>query len=79
MVLPTIKEMVTDNKRVKFSFYQDGKLWYKAENGFEFPVPANDTGSGCFLNEDKALFFMRWMRMHLEYLSDALKEADLTS
>lgn len=74
MKLPTIKEMVSGNQRVQFSFYQDGKLWYKAANGFEFPVPVDDTGNGCFLAEDKALFFMRWMRKHLAYLQAAMAE-----
>ena len=60
-----LKEMVTGDKRVTFVKYKLGELWYKAENGFEFPVPINDTGEAEFSASDKALLFMRWIRRHL--------------
>ena len=41
-----VKDMVKDNKKVKFVQYQKGSLLYKTECGFEFPVPADDTGEG---------------------------------
>lgn len=74
MKLPTVKELVENNKRVYFQFYQDGTLWYKTESGFEFPVPCSDTGTGIFKVEDKALLFMRWIRKHIKYLEDSLKQ-----
>ena len=66
-----IKEMVTGDKKVKFLFYKDNELWYQTENGFEFPVPIDDTAGATFLPEDKALVFMRWIRRHLKYLEDS--------
>lgn len=61
-----IKEMVRNNKKVTFIFYRQKELWYKTECGFEFPVPIDDTGNGVFLNEDKAMLFMRYIRKQLE-------------
>ena len=56
-----IKDMVKNNKKVTFSRYRKGNLYYKTECGFEFPVPISDTGDGEFLSEDKALTYMRWI------------------
>ena len=61
-----IKDMVRNNKKVMFIFYRQKELWYKTECGFEFPVPIDDTGNGVFLNEDKAMMFMRYIRKHIE-------------
>jgi len=71
-----IKEMVKDGKRVKFSCYKQGELWYVTETGFEFPVPIADTGDGIFLAEDKAMLFMRYIRKHLATINEARVEQD---
>lgn len=65
----SIKDMVRDGKKVKFLLYKQKELWYATECGFEFPVPVEDTGDGVFLNEDKAILFMRYIRRHVDYLS----------
>ena len=59
-----IKEMVK-NKKVFFVKYRKGELIYSTEDGFEFPVPIEDAGDGVFLAEDKAITFMRYIRMHI--------------
>lgn len=64
----SIKDMVI-NKQVYFSFYKDRTLWYETESGFQFPVPIDDVGNGVFLKEDKALYFMRWIRKHVENIA----------
>ena len=69
-----LKEMVTDNKKVRFLFYRENELWYTTETGFEFPVPIYDIGNAIFLAEDKALLFMRYIRKHIAYLEKAHKE-----
>lgn len=66
-----IKEMVKDNKKVKFIKYQKNELWYITENGFEFPVPISDTGDAEFVSEDKALLFMRWINKHIAFIQDS--------
>lgn len=33
---------------------------------FQFPVPLNDIGTATLKSEDKAIYFMRWIRRHLE-------------
>ena len=61
----TLKEIVKD-KKVRFKLYRDGELWYETEDGFEFPVPISDTGTGIFHAEAKAIQYMRWIRKHLQ-------------
>jgi len=47
--MKSIKEMVKDNKRVRFTFFRDRQLFYQTECGFEFPVPIDDIGNATFL------------------------------
>ena len=65
-----LKDMVTDNKKVRFTFYRQGELFYETECGFEFPVPISDTGNGVFRNEDKAILFMRYIRKHIANIEE---------
>ncbi len=70
----TLKEMVVNNQKVRFRYYRDGELWYTTECGFEFPVPVNDTGTGVFHAEDRAILFMRWLRRQLAVIEEAREE-----
>jgi hypothetical protein len=72
--MQSIKDMVKDNKKVRFTFYRDGKLFYQTECGFEFPVPIDDIGNATFLAEDKAILFMRYIRKHLKTIEEAQAE-----
>lgn len=65
-----LKEMVSNNKQVTFEYYKSGELWYKTECGFIFPVPIEDTGDGKFLNQDKAMFFMRYIRKYIDKINE---------
>lgn len=67
----TIKDRVASGKVVTFSHYQQGELWYICEDGFEFPVPIDDTGDAKFKPDDKAMFFMRWIRKHMQLIEKA--------
>jgi hypothetical protein len=67
----TLKEMIVNNQKVKFSFYRDNQLWYETECGFRFPVPISDTGTATFLAEDRAILFMRYIRKQMIALDDA--------
>ena len=60
----TLKEIVKDN-RVNFSHYRAGHLYYQVVvdgNKYCFPVPLTDIGDATFLNEDKAIVMMRYVR-----------------
>ena len=70
----TIKEMVSNGQKVKFSHYRHKELWYITECGFEFPVPIEDIGDATFAAEDKAMLFMRYIRKHMEMLTQAKQE-----
>ena len=70
-VMRTLKEMVVNNQKVRFSFYRDGQLWYETECGFRFPVPIEDAGTATFLAEDRAILFMRYIRKQFAAMEDA--------
>ncbi|ACK77999.1 hypothetical protein RU820_05600 [Acidithiobacillus ferrooxidans] len=72
----TIKDMVKDGKKVRFTHFKENTLWYETECGFSFPVPVEDTGTATFLPEDKAMLFMRYIRKHIAFLEDAKTEQD---
>jgi hypothetical protein len=73
--MQTLKELVK-GKKVKFRFYRDGELWYGTDDGFEFPVPVTDTGTGVFKAEDGAIQYMRWIRKHLAVVSEWERERE---
>jgi hypothetical protein len=62
----TIKEMVSNDKKVRFMFYRDQALHYQTEDGFVFPVPIHDAGSATFGAQEKAMLMMRYIRKHIE-------------
>lgn len=66
-----LKTMVQNNKKVRFIYFRDHKLWYTTECGFEFPVPIEDIGTATFNAEDKAILFMRYIRKHFKMLESA--------
>lgn len=67
-----LKEMVSNNRKVKFLFYKQKELWYETESGFKFPVPIEDAGDGVFLSEDKAILFMRYIRKQIDAINTEL-------
>jgi hypothetical protein len=78
MKLPKLTDVVGADKTVKFVFYRDKELWYRGEGNFEFPVSLEDAGTATFKAEDKSVYFMRWIRKHLEYLQKSL-ESEMSS
>jgi hypothetical protein len=82
-----IKQLVKSTNQVQFLRYFDGALWYAvvepdlnsddgwSANLFEFPVPIADIGNATFYAHDKATFFMRYIRQHLDMLETARKES----
>lgn len=65
----SITEMVK-NKKVRFKYYRENKLYYETECGFVFPVEIEDTGTASFLAEDKAILFMRWIGKAVKEIKD---------
>ncbi len=59
-----------DSLPVSFSRYRAGHLYYncfnKNKNGFEFPVPIEDTQGATFFAEHKAIEMMRYIRKAME-------------
>lgn len=75
MNLNLLKERVK-NAKVEFVKYFDSSLWYKTEDGFEFPVPVSDVGTATFLRTDNAMLFMCYIRKHMELIEVAKNEQE---
>jgi hypothetical protein len=56
----SLKDHVTG--KAHFTHFRDGQLWYVTDSHFEFPVPVSDTDGATFARDDKAMFFMRWIK-----------------
>ena len=69
--IPTVKECVAPPQQVHFVRYKANELWYRCDNGLEFPVPVSDIGDATFLATDKAMLFMRYIRKQIEALEIA--------
>ncbi len=75
----TVKEMIVNNQKVRFSFYRDGDLWYETECGFRFPVPIEEAGTATFAGEDRAILFMRYIRKQMEHVEEARRARAATA
>ena len=67
-----IKTIVKDNKAY-FKYLRQGIAYYQVSvyeksiiTNYTFPVPLDDIGEASLLNQDKALFFMRYIRKAIE-------------
>lgn len=63
----TLKEIIKDNI-VTFSHYRAGYLFYNinvCDQKYCFPVEIEDIGDATFLNKDKAIIMMRYIRKGL--------------
>lgn len=63
-----IKEIIKDNK-VYFHFIRANNAFYKIlynDIWYMFPVSLLELGDATLLSEDKAIFFMRYIRKALE-------------
>jgi hypothetical protein len=63
----TISEHVNGGQKVHFQYFRDDEFWYKTDKGLLFPVALREVqaGKATFLAEDKALYFMRWIRKYI--------------
>ncbi len=60
---------IVKNNSVSFSHYRKGHLYYNVEvegKSYSFPVPIDDIGDATFLNQDKAMIMMRYIRKALK-------------
>jgi hypothetical protein len=63
-------DLVRNQKKVYFSYYRDKEFWYRHEDGLLFPVALSEVDDpasrATLLAEDKAIYFMRWMKKYIE-------------
>ncbi len=55
-------------KTAKLIHYRSGLLLYETQDGFQFPVPIEDTGEAEFKSEHNALELMRWIRKQVDLI-----------
>ena len=75
-----IVDLVRDSKKVRFKYYRDKEFWYEHEDGFVFPIALsevdNPASRATLLAEDKAIYFMRWMKKYIEACKKEASERD---
>jgi len=65
-----VDKILKNNENVYFMFFLSGKLWYRTESGFKFPVPVKGVaGRSVFLSEDRANRFYPYIKAHAEKLN----------
>ena len=73
-------ELVRPGKVVRFSYYRDKEFWYQHCDGLLFPVALsevdNPASRATLLAEDKAIYFMRWMKKYIESCKKESSERD---
>ncbi len=67
--MKNVAKILENNESVSFMFFLSGKLWYRTESGFKFPVPIKSTGQSVFLNEDRANRFYPYIKAHADKLA----------
>jgi len=67
-----LKDHVKDKKKVHFKSYRCGILYYETELGLEFEIPVEETGTGTFNAEEKAINFMKWIRKQISVIEKEL-------
>ncbi len=68
-MMKSVDKILNDNESVSFMFFMSGKLWYRTESGFKFPVPIRGSKQSVFLNEDRANRFYPYIKAHVEKLN----------
>jgi len=70
MEFPTIKDLVKDNNKARFTFLlMNDLLCYEVTwNGriFEFSIPSSDLGDATLPSEEKAITLMRYIRKAMD-------------
>jgi len=67
--MKNLDKILNDNENVNFMFFMSGKLWYRTESGFKFPVPIKGSKQSVFLSEDRANRFYPYIKAHVEKLN----------
>ena len=70
-----ILDHVNHGQKVRFAYFRDDEFWYKTEKGLLFPISLKEAQAGraTFLAEDRALYFMRWIRKYTEKCKEEAK------
>jgi len=62
-----LSDIIKASKTSKFVLFRANTFVYQTDTGFEFHIPVDDfKGEAALLAEDKTIYFMRWIRKHLE-------------
>ena len=71
-----IKEHVRQGQMVHFQYFRDEEFWYRTDKGLLFPVSLKEAlaGRATFLAQDKATYYMRWIRRYVAACKEELAE-----
>lgn len=77
--MKSLKDLVSTNSTATFVYFKHNLLWYRLDDGFEFPVPPSDiTGESEVNSSERPMAMMKWIRKHLEYINSAKEQEDET-
>lgn len=62
---------IVKNKNVHFVHFREGHFLYETDDGFQFPIPLVDVGKATLPAEEKAIYFMRWIRRQMRQAGNA--------
>lgn len=71
----SIKDMVA-GKTVKFVRFRRNELIFETENGFEFPVRADEVDDAVLYAEDKAGLYVKYIKRQLKLAKEELDKEE---
>lgn len=69
MIDTTQIKNIVKNNTVRLDSYRQGQLYYNVDfegATYQFTVPIDDVGAATMPKEDKALYYMRWIKPSIE-------------
>lgn len=70
-----LTEIIGKDKFARFTHYCDGEFWFTCDGSdFAFPVPGVDMLDAVVYATEPTVYYMRWIRKHLEYLEKCRSE-----
>jgi hypothetical protein len=63
-----LKEHAGHGQMVHFEYFRDEEFWYRTDKGLLFPIALKEamTGRPTLPGNDKAIYYMRWIKRYVE-------------
>ena len=68
VMIPSLRSLVSKNKKAHFVRYYEGELFYKTDCGFIFPIPIAESDKFPFHAKEDTTGLIRWIQRQREFL-----------